>query len=557
MSDIYLAKTAGAGGFQKPLVIKKLLPRYSTKPRYVKRFINEAKTLAGLNHTNIVQILDMGVINGEYYIALEYIEGRNVAYILSKALRTGKPPGLGFALHVVLEVAKGLAYSHRRKGHSGEYLWLVHQDINSFNVMVSYESEVKIIDFGIARMFLENDDMEGLPVAGKLLYFSPEQLLRKTVDRRVDIYGTGVLLYEILTGQRLVQHQETVKATVKAILEMDIRQRVESDSHIPNELRPILIRSMALDPEDRYPWMEEMIDDLRRVIKELSPDMDTASFSRYMKEQFRREILLDKQRLRHLFSEDARVKCPTVSRYAPAKGVASWKDVDLLAAVLDQVGPDEGKQQSPQEEGDSSPRILTVKAGEPIFSPGDPAKELYLIQQGKVRTFVHIGPRKQTLHHLGTGDIVGETALLDELHRTESAEAETDCRLFCLDKEAFARLVGSDCAGRVVMNVLSKVRDLQSIVESSLFEDALSRLIHGLIFFHHRSSLENGQVIPYADLTDMLGFEDDDRTRRYLKKLESLEILKADDQTVRINDLGKLENILALLSRRGKLTLNL
>ena len=138
MSDIYLAKIVGEAGFQKPLVIKKLIPRYATKSSFVKRFVNEAKTLARLNHSNIVQVLDMGIIDGEYYIALEYIEGRNVAHITSKTAKTGRSPSLEFVLHVVMEIARGLAYSHRKKGETGENLMLVHQDINVFNLRITH-----------------------------------------------------------------------------------------------------------------------------------------------------------------------------------------------------------------------------------------------------------------------------------------------------------------------------------------------------------------------------------------------------------------------------------
>jgi serine/threonine-protein kinase len=139
---------------------------------------------------------------------------------------------------------------------------LVHQDVNSFNVMISYEAEVKIIDFGIARIFLDKATSNGLPITGKLLYFSPEQLLRKNLDRRVDIYGTGVLLYELLTGERLVKHQETIPQTVKTILEMDILSKVREHDRIPEHLKPVLVRAMASDRNKRYSWMEELIDAL-------------------------------------------------------------------------------------------------------------------------------------------------------------------------------------------------------------------------------------------------------------------------------------------------------
>jgi CRP-like cAMP-binding protein/tRNA A-37 threonylcarbamoyl transferase component Bud32 len=551
MSDIYLAKSVGAAGFHKPVVIKKLLPRYSVKPRYVKRFLNEAKTLARLNHANIVQILDMGAIEGEYYLALEYIEGRNVAYLLSKAARSGQLPALEFALHVVLEVAKGLAYSHRKKSPSGEPLMLVHQDINSFNVMVSYEAEVKIIDFGIARMFLENDGMEGLPVAGKLLYFSPEQLQRRPVDRRVDIYGTGVLLYELLTGQRLVQHQETVKATVKAILEMDIRQRIESESFIRPELRPILIRAMALNPEDRYPWIEEMIHDIRAVIKQSSLELDTAAFSVYMKDQFRREILLDTQRLKAVMAEDEETGPAAPTHSVPARGFAEWKDVDLVAAVIDRCAEDAKALPDPDARAEWTPQRVSFPKGETIYAQGDPITDVYLICKGKVKTSVHAGMKKQTLNRLNKGDVFGETALIDEAFRTESAEAEEDCEVLCLSRACLAKLVGSDLCGKILLNLVRKLRESSSLVEGFLFEDMLSKLIHALIFFYRRSCIQNGQTIEFADLTELLGLDDDRQVLRYLNKLESLNILQIEKKVVRVNNLGKLENLLCLLSRPG------
>lgn len=557
MSDIYLARSVGAAGFHKPVVIKKLLPRYSVKPRYVKRFLNEAKTLARLNHGNIVQILDMGVIQGEYYLALEYIEGRNVAYILSKAARTERMPSLEFALHVALEVAKGLAYFHRKKSPSGEQLKQVHQDINSFNVMVSYEAEVKIIDFGIARMSPDNDGMEGLPVAGKLLYFSPEQLQRRNVDRRVDIYGTGVLLYELLTGQRLVQHQETVKATVKAILEMDIRERIESEALVPPDLRPILIRAMALNPDDRYAWIEEMIQEIRKVIKDRCLELDTDAFSAYMKELFRREILLDTQRLKTVLADEEPAERVILTDTGPSKGISGWRDIDLPSVIVDQCM--DGTEVTPEADTTDSfgPKRVTFKAGETIYAQGDPSSDVYLVCKGKVKTLIQAGAKRQTIHRTRAGEIFGETALIDEPLRTESAEAEEDSEILCLDKEFLGKLIGSDVSGKILINLVEKLREHSSLIEGFLFDDILSKLIHTLIFFYRRSCIQNGQTIEFEDLTELLGFEDEEQVVRYLKKLESLNILNVEEKTVRVNNLGKLENLLNLLTRPGKQNLPL
>ncbi|MBM3299458.1 MAG: protein kinase, partial [Deltaproteobacteria bacterium] len=414
MSDIYLAKIVGTEGFQKPLVIKKLLPQYSSKPSFVKRFLNEAKTLSRLNHSNLVHILDMGIIDGEYYIALEYIEGRNVAHIISKATKTGRLPSLGFVWHVVTQLGRGLAYAHKKKGESGESLMLVHQDINSFNVMVSYEAEVKIIDFGIAQIFLDKQTADGLPVAGKLLYFSPEQLQRKPVDRRVDIYGTGVLTYELLTGQRLVDHQETVQDTVKAILEMDVKAKVQGNVKIRDEVKPILIRAMAFDPEDRYAWMEEMLQDIRAVTKTCELDENPAEFSTYMNELFHREILLDRRRMRKLIAENLPARTEAAARRTVPVAAGRSIETGLVVArnLLASRWPFEEIAESLIAQGQHAPRTLSLSAGKSIFRQGEPGTEVYVIERGRVRIILQSGKIRQTIAILGPGDFFGESALV-------------------------------------------------------------------------------------------------------------------------------------------------
>ena len=414
MSDIYLAKTVGVGGFQKPLVIKKLLPQYSTKSRYVKRFINEANMLARLNHANIVQVLDMGMIGGEYYIAMEYIEGRNVAHILSKAAHSHRHPPMEFIVYVISELAKGLAYAHRKQGAGGEHLMLVHQDVNSFNVMVSFEAEVKIIDFGIARIFLDKTNKDKLPVAGKLLYFSPEQLQKKPLDRRVDIYGTGVLLYELLTGKRLVEHRPTIEETVKMILKMDVQEKVRDDDSIPKELKPVLIKAMALDPEARYPWMEDMANDLRSVAKKLSLDPNPASFAAYMKDQFDQEIRLDRRRMRKLLSQEFPIGEAAAGSDAESKGLPGTAGTSLIEAILNPIlGSFKDHGEEWEEQTQFIPKTIRFRAGKTIFRQGNAGTDIFLVRKGKVRLFVKVGPTRQTVAVVGEGDFFGENALLE------------------------------------------------------------------------------------------------------------------------------------------------
>lgn len=558
MSDIFLAKTVSIGGFHKPLVIKRLLPEYTHKARYVKRFINEARTLARLSQSNVVQILDMGVIDGEYYIALEYIEGRNVAHVISKAKRTGSPIPLDFCLHVVMEVATGLDYSHRRKGARGEDLMLVHQDVNSFNVMVSYEAEVKIIDFGIARIFLDKQRPEELPVAGKLLYFSPEQLQGKHIDRRVDVYGTGALFYELVTGERLVQHQETVGDTVKMILEMDAGEKVGKDDRIHPDLKPILIKALAQNPEDRYEWTQQLIDDLRELVNKSRVNLHREKLADYMRSLFQRERLIDRRRMRRLLAGTFPKKRKPAQRRPAQKETPAASEDTLLKALTALAEVDEAKvAQGGQTSAGDFPRKISIEAGEEIFRQGEPGALLYVISSGAVRLFLKSGQARQTLAIIGEGDLFGESALLDPAFRTISAEAVEDCLLIEVDVHTFLGLFGDPLYRNMMMRLIERLRDANLVFAGGLFEDLLSRFIYGLICFHRRSSQKDGVDIDVKDVVDIFRLKDTAQIKKYLDKLRSLDILTGNDEVVRINNLEKLDNILTVLSGRETFSLRL
>jgi serine/threonine protein kinase len=458
-----------------------------------------------------------------------------------------------------MEVCRGLAYSHRRKGPSGESLMLIHQDINAFNVMVSYEAEVKIIDFGIAQIFLEAGEREGLPVAGKLIYFSPEQLQKKPLDRRVDIYGTGVLLYELLTGKRLVDHQETVTETVKKILRTKVQEEVDKSDAIPPELKPVLVKAMAFNPEDRYSWMEEMIEDLRAVVKKCSLDLDLRKFALYMREQFPREILLDRRRLTKLLLNG---QPPRTGEEAPQTAAASSVNESEpgtapQARLALSSWPFHEEAGFRYQEVQFFPKGLNVKAGKVIFRQGDPGTDIYVIVKGRVRLFLQLGDSRQTLTMLRSGDFFGETALLEEPYRSVSALAEEDCRLVSLDRDSFIKLFDEGLPRGVFLNVLEKLKDARSVIESFLLEDNLSRLIYGLMFFESRQYHQNGRDIDLEELLAFFRLPGGEQTQKYIKKLELLDALREKDKTVHIENAEKLESILNILSGRAKLVIKL
>jgi serine/threonine-protein kinase len=566
MSDIHIAKTVGLGGFQKPLVIKKLLPEFADNPRFVRRFLTEAKTLAHLNHQNVAKIIDMGVIDGEYFLALELIEGRNVAHLMSKAKKLNNMPSLELALHVIIELGRGLTYSHKKTGPEGNELRLVHQDVNAFNVMISYGAEVKIIDFGIARVFLDSDSWHGLPIAGKLLYFSPEQLKGGEVDRRVDIYGAGVLLYELITGNRLFQHKESVEETVKAILQLDIRDRLKNDPLIPPDINPILVRAIALDPADRYPWMDDMLADVRAVIRKRGLELNVDQFAAYMAEVFDKERVLDHSRMVRLMrageiDPEEGSSPPSVTDSGvgkPAETPAAIREGENTEELLHlETGIRDAMESVEVPASRFRARTMTLRAGELLFRQNDPATDFYIVQSGSVKVYVKSGNARQTIAVLGKGAFLGESALLRDGKRFSSARALEDSSLIRIDKHTLVKLIPQDLSRKLILRLVDKLKDRTSLLAGALLTDPLSRLIYGLLFLYRRKAVHSGRDLDINELTELFGLEDRSQVDRYLMKLESLRIIDFDDQNIEVKNLDKLENLLKLLAGGGEFTMKL
>lgn len=256
MAEVYKAKSHGVEGFEKILVIKRILPELSENPQFVEMFINEAKIAVTLSHANIVQVFDLGRADGTYFIAMEYVAGYDLATVLARGRRLARPIPQELAVYVVSELAKGLDYAHRRRDAQLRPLNIVHRDVSPQNVLLSFEGEVKLTDFGIAKAALAvsaSEDTDIGVLKGKYAYMSPEQARGEEVDARTDLFALGVVLYELLTGENPFLVPESAYETLRRVRDCDYRRLSARMPGLPAELVSIVERAMSPRPEDRHP----------------------------------------------------------------------------------------------------------------------------------------------------------------------------------------------------------------------------------------------------------------------------------------------------------------
>ncbi len=261
MAEVFQAKSFGVEGFEKVLVIKRILPTLATVPRFVDMFVHEAKLAVRLSHANIVQVFDLGKVDHEegvppsYFIAMEYVPGLDLATLLARCRRTKQELPIGLAVHIASEIAKALDHAHRRRDEHGRPLGIVHRDISPQNILVSWEGEVKVTDFGIAkaRGVLEpgeEEDTRNRGVKGKLSYMSPEQALGKDVDERSDLFSLGVVLYEMLAGQNPFAAR-TASETLRRIIAGEVPPLPIQRADVPEPVAAIVAQLLARAPEAR------------------------------------------------------------------------------------------------------------------------------------------------------------------------------------------------------------------------------------------------------------------------------------------------------------------
>ena len=284
MAELHLACAEGVAGFQKVVVLKRVLPHLAADRSFVDLFLNEARIAANLDHPNLVQVMDIGEADGEYFYVMEYVHGRNARELLGEAANRGGMP-LAVALAVVIASASGLHHAHERTDLEGRALGLVHRDVSPSNVLISYDGAIKITDFGIAKASARTAETIGGAMKGKIGYMSPEQCRGEAVDRRSDIFALGILLYELTTTERLFFGESDF-----AVLNKVVHGRFDSPSArvpgYPPALERIVLRALALDPAERYPSAGEMLRDLESFAHEQRLRYSAAVVTDWMNEAF-------------------------------------------------------------------------------------------------------------------------------------------------------------------------------------------------------------------------------------------------------------------------------
>jgi len=288
MAEIFKAKTAGAEGFEKDIVIKRILPHFTEDEAFVKMFIDEASITSKLQHANIVQIFDFDLCEGTYFIAMEYVEGVDLKKVIDDGVKSGKPLSVAQCVWIMMELSKGLHYAHTKEV-KGKPLNIVHRDISPHNAMVSFTGEVKLMDFGIAKAAQRSTKTMAGTVKGKVAYMSPEQARGKSLDGRSDLFALGIMLWEMLTHKRLFLGDSDFE-TLTNVLKSDPPPPSSINSAVPADLDAIVLKTLAKDRDERHANVEAFSRDLTRWYYSNVTDLEAEALKPYMQNLFSEDI---------------------------------------------------------------------------------------------------------------------------------------------------------------------------------------------------------------------------------------------------------------------------
>lgn len=265
MAEVFKGKSASMRGFEKLVAIKRVLPTLSKNPQFISMFLDEARLSLHLNHANVVQTFDIGMADNAYFIVMEWVDGANLKSILETVQQHQLRLPREQAVYIAIEICKGLSHAHNRQDPEGRPLQIVHRDVSPPNVLLSREGEVKLVDFGLAKATSQMSTTDPGVVKGKFGYLSPEAAYGKSVDVRTDVFATGIVLWEMLAGQRLFQG-ETDRGTIEQVRAAQVPSLIGVVADLEPRLDAILKKALAREPRDRYQSAEALGHDLARYL---------------------------------------------------------------------------------------------------------------------------------------------------------------------------------------------------------------------------------------------------------------------------------------------------
>jgi serine/threonine-protein kinase len=285
MGVVYEAQQLGAGNFRKVVAVKLIREEYSAIEEFQNNFIGEARLVADLIHTNIVQTYHLGQVGGQYFMVMEFVRGVNLEQFLDQHRKLNKPIPIDLAAFIVSRVARGLAYAHMKCDREGRHLNIVHRDIGPKNVMLAYEGDVKLTDFGIAKALDLMYNEEGKVIAGKDEYLSPEQASYAITDARADLFPLGIVLTELLLGKNIFRATDRAQSR-RNILTMQIPKFATLREDIDEKLEAVIQRALVRDRDRRYQSAYDMLTDLELYLYSDRYGPTNEKLGVYLKELF-------------------------------------------------------------------------------------------------------------------------------------------------------------------------------------------------------------------------------------------------------------------------------
>ncbi len=289
MAEIFKGLSYDVNGLKKTVCIKKILPHIAASQEFIDNLIDEAKITVSLSHGNIAQIYDLGKVGDDYFMVMEFVEGRSLSQINKRCLKNDELIPVPHLCFFMAEILNGLNYIHLRTDERGSSLGIVHRDISPQNIMVSFSGTVKIIDFGIAKSKLRMGTTDSGILKGKFAYMSPEQARGEPVDHRSDIFSLGVILYEMLTGKRLFKADDN-RDTLRNVRRAKIDPPTSFRPDLPPALDEIVMRALAKDRRERYPFASEMHDELVKFLYTTYPDFKPSQVATFVLDLFKDDL---------------------------------------------------------------------------------------------------------------------------------------------------------------------------------------------------------------------------------------------------------------------------